>query len=333
MKHLLYLFALLWLSPGLQAQFNGGIGSGSMAIVLPNADPCGFFFGDSTGGAVAVLLPNPDACSYFLGDSTDGAATALLPNSDSCGFFEGSVEDGNAVGFLPNADSCGYFDGSVADGNGLVFFPSPVPCPTFYGSVADGVGFGELSCTPLVVNASPLQGRLEGPHGYLWWYTYHETQNLGFELQKSRNQVEWTPIGFLDGAGNSDREIKYSSWDRNLKEGVSYYRWMQIDYDGSVSHSNVVSLVKGGSPRPMLQVYPVPISAGEGLHLYFESPLDGPVRWQLVDLHGQIVLQDDLDYQGSPLDKIIPTTQLSQGTYLLVLDQLGERLTRRVIVY
>ncbi len=257
----------------------------------------------------------------------------FLPNPDSCGYFDGGLADGGEMALFQNPDTCGYFDGSVSDGAGMVFFASPVPCPTFYGSADDGFAIGFISCVPLVVEASELLGRIEGEHGYLWWYTYHEVNNLGFSMQKSRDRVEWTEIGFLEGETASDEQKKYSLWDRNMREGVNYYRWMQMDFDGSITLSNVVALVKSNEIKTDMLVYPVPVSNGEEVRVLYQSGAEELCTWRLVDLNGKIVREGQAEMEDGKMELKWTTEDWVQGVYLVIVDQAGQRSMARIVVY
>ena len=73
------------------------------------------------------------------------------------------------------------------------------------------------------------------------WTTASETNNKGFEIQRSKDGKEWEVIGFVDGQGDSRGEINYEFTDKSPKK-INYYRLNQIDFDGNNKYSNVVSV-------------------------------------------------------------------------------------------
>ncbi len=73
------------------------------------------------------------------------------------------------------------------------------------------------------------------------WITSSEVNNDYFELESSLNGDEWKEIENIKGAGNSSKLKHYSSIISNPPLGISYYRLKQIDFDGKISYSDVIS--------------------------------------------------------------------------------------------
>jgi hypothetical protein len=331
---LFFLLLVLFSVPnGLIAQFLGGNGDGIALLALANPDPCPYYYGDTADGHATDFLPNPDSCDYYDGGFADGFATLLLPNPDSCEFYIGSTADGYASFLLPNPDSCGFYEGTTADGFAVGEFLSPIPCPTFYGTTSDGFALGELVCAPLAVTASELEGRVVGNDGYLWWVTYMEVNNLGFSLQRSPDRIEWTEISFLAGQDQSQQVIRYEHLDTEMPMGVSYYRWVQMDLDGSTSRSNIVALVRDESGTSVwFRVFPVPLASGEILRIRFENGRKGALRLRVADLYGRVVREWDVaDFEGK-LDAEMGTDDLAAGIYVLSVQQEGRVWVKRVVV-
>ena len=64
------------------------------------------------------------------------------------------------------------------------------------------------------------------------WKTATEINNLGFEIESSRDGVNFEKIAFVDGAGNSVDIRSYDYTHRNTE--VAYYRLKQIDTDSAL---------------------------------------------------------------------------------------------------
>jgi len=317
----------------LHAQFLGGTGEGFASSFAQNPDSCTFFFGGPHDGSDLAILANPDPCGYFFGDSTDGFASILLPNPDPCGYFFGDSTDGYASALRPNPDTCGFFEGTFSDGAASAFMASPVDCPTFYGRASDGFAVGEAFCLPLAVEGTELQGRMDGQNGYLWWYTYSEINNLGFILYRSQNTTTWEEIGFFEGQDNSSTTIKYEHRDEEMKQGINYYRWDQVDLDGSITPSNIVQLVwREDGLATSLVLYPVPLESGTPLHLDFQSIETNNITLSIIGISGQIVWQKSMEKPGKRLEMMLPTANLPLGTYVLLLDQGSHRSIKRFVV-
>jgi hypothetical protein len=94
------------------------------------------------------------------------------------------------------------------------------------------------------------------------WITATETNNAGFEIQKSNiiNQ-NFQEIGFVKGNGTTTEKNQYSFIDKNLKPGKYYYRLKQIDYDGSFKYSKEVEVsIESPKEFALKQNYPNPFN-------------------------------------------------------------------------
>ena len=81
----------------------------------------------------------------------------------------------------------------------------------------------------------------------LTWSTATETNNSGFEVQRSAGNT-WEKIKFIHGAGNSTQRNSYSYRDKQLNPDLYQYRLKQIDYDGTYHYSGVAE-VKCNRPK------------------------------------------------------------------------------------
>jgi len=76
----------------------------------------------------------------------------------------------------------------------------------------------------------------------LKWETLSETNNFGFEIEKSEDKLNWRKIGFIKGNGKTSSENSYIFYDNENSEGKYYYRLKQIDFDGSYQYSQIIKL-------------------------------------------------------------------------------------------
>lgn len=290
------------------------------------------FTGGPGDGHVQVLLASAINCATYYGNSADGHASEVLPNPDPCNLYDGGTDDGAARFFLVSPDSCGLYEGGQQDGHGNALRVNPVPCTAFYASQRDGYAAASLPCAPLTVVTSELYGQVTDGDGYLWWYSFSESQNLGFSMERSRDQSQWTEIAFLPGQSNSNDTRRYELWDREMLEGVNYYRWRQLDLGGGHALSNTVALIKAKPAAQHLLVYPNPVGSGSSLHLHFETQDTAALDITIVDALGQVVQSFELSAAASPIHHEIATENMSAGMYFLVLNQGSEVVSTRFVV-
>ena len=73
----------------------------------------------------------------------------------------------------------------------------------------------------------------------LGWSTATESGNKGFYIEKSNDNIHWSQIGFVAGAGYSSTLKEYNFADATPLSGKNYYRLRQTDNDGHFNLSNV----------------------------------------------------------------------------------------------
>lgn len=141
----------------------------------------------------------------------------------------------------------------------------------------------------------------------LQWGTSSEINNLGFEVQRSKDGAAWSMLGFVNGAGNSTAAIKYSYTDEKLSSGVRYYyRLKQVDIDKRFTYSPIVSAILDVIEGFALeQNYPNP-SRGETI-IKFTLPKKAKVNLSLFDISGRLV-------------KVLVNEAKESGTHAITLN-------------
>ena len=152
------------------------------------------------------------------------------------------------------------------------------------------------------------------------WITATELNNSGFEIEKSTNNADWNKIGFVNGNGTTTEKSYYIFVDVNPTEGKSYYRLKQIDYDGTSTYSNQIS-VNFGSPVNFLleQNYPNPFNPVTIIK--YNIPEESTVHLSVVNILGEVVTElfNDVQSEGN-YTKLFNASELSSGIYFAVLN-------------
>jgi hypothetical protein len=102
----------------------------------------------------------------------------------------------------------------------------------------------------LPVDLISFEAEREGDNIKLNWATASEENNNYFEIQKSYDGIVFTPIGYAEGAGNSNTILDYSYTDTDISK--VFYRLKQIDFNGEFEYSDVVAV--RGSKREAMSV-------------------------------------------------------------------------------
>ena len=155
----------------------------------------------------------------------------------------------------------------------------------------------------------------------LKWKTITETNNKGFEIEKSTNGYTFRNIGFIYGNGTTTEPQIYSFTDKNIVENIKYfYRLKQLDYDGSYQYSQVVE-VKNTIPVEfhLSQNYPNPFNPVT--YIGYELPVASHVVLTVFDINGKEI--EVLVDQNKPAGKYkvkFDATKIPSGVYFYKLQ-------------
>ena len=163
-------------------------------------------------------------------------------------------------------------------------------------SEEDGYNGNLIQCGPVNVSLPVEFGEFRANHykeGVLLnWTTYSEVNNLGFEIQRSRNGYQWENVHFIEGNGTTDETTIYEYFDRNPFLGNNYYRLKQLDFDDQYSFSGIqnIQIISAGSR--FIQVFPNPSDGKFVLNL--SNPETSNARIRLLDSRGSLIWKMDL---------------------------------------
>jgi len=179
-----------------------------------------------------------------------------------------------------------------------------------------GPTFQLLGALPVVYERD-LHAEIKNNMINMEWTTASESNNAGFEIQQSKDGVYFQKIGWIDGAGNSTEKKRYTFTDKNPNRGKNYYRLQQLDYDGEMEYSTVVSLTTASND---ISIYPNPVS--DILHVLGET--DG--RYHVKNILGQQLLTGIADSQR------MDVSSLSSGKYILTIFDVNGKSSNHFIL-
>ncbi|MEJ2104004.1 MAG: hypothetical protein P8X47_05440, partial [Ignavibacteriaceae bacterium] len=116
------------------------------------------------------------------------------------------------------------------------------------------------------VELKTFNGTFLNPSIGLNWSTATETNNLGFEIERSSSMTTpghgWEKIGFVPGFGTTTEPKSYSFIDEDVTTGTYKYRLKQIDFDGGFEYSNEIEVAVDFAPTEFVlyQNYPNPFN-------------------------------------------------------------------------
>jgi hypothetical protein len=180
----------------------------------------------------------------------------------------------------------------------------------------------------LPVTLVNFNGSRNGSTITLTWTSNIESDNTGFDIQRSNGNGVFETVGFVATkapGGNSALPINYQYKETNTAAGNTYYRLSQVDKDGTRTVSPTKG-IRGMQDNARMTVYPNPARSGNMNVLFGSSAVRNIV---ITDLSGKTLKQWN-DYH----DDNMVITGLHTGVYILIATNKGtsEKLLQKIVV-
>lgn len=267
---------------------SGGTLPAGIVVIVEGIDAAGsetvscgaISLGTTGNGTIRVNASNEVIYAYLGTD--ESTPTTFLAAIANDGFGHGSITNTGLTDGI-NAINFGVLD---ADADVAVYNP---PTATDYSQISimdvasnwrveDGSGDqGQNAISPNfpddvppgnepcgVIVALPVELNefiaFENNHKVeLVWSTDSEINNDYFDIYRSSDGYSFSRIGRVKGYGNSSIEIHYNFLDEDPVEGISYYQLNQVDFDGTITKSNIESIeIKESEGFQIDVLYPNP---------------------------------------------------------------------------
>jgi hypothetical protein len=291
----------------------------------------------NTGNTVyAVVL---DAAGAIIGQSANYIITAgdlgtwktftitTPPTVTNADFYVGLAQTANAVGYYPLGTQTEI----------------PARANTFYtaalagGATTATTAFGRFMIDAGIESTLPVtlvnfKGERKSATNLLSWTTSTESNNQGFELERSANGTSFTSIAKIASKaenGNSSNALNYAFTDARPFAGSNYYRLKQIDMDGKTTYSGVVLLKGNTTGLEISAAYPNP--AKDRLNLVVSSGVSEKATITVTDISGKIVKMVNTGLSVGDNNIILDVASLAAGTYNITLTNNNEVITTRFI--
>jgi hypothetical protein len=175
----------------------------------------------------------------------------------------------------------------------------------------------------LPVDLLDFTAKMNGQIVELNWATASERNSSKFIVQRSTDMIEWEHIDDLDAAGYSYQVVNYASLDKEPNKGITYYRLLQMDNDGSYEYSKAIS-VNNDNEISRVELFPNPVKVGETLRI---NSL-GAETVQVINSMGAVVYEQS-EVSGEYI-KIL-TEEFVAGLYYVRI-QIGAEVESRPLL-
>jgi hypothetical protein len=187
--------------------------------------------------------------------------------------------------------------------------------------------------TPLPVTLVSLTATAENNKFIqLDWITASETDNAGFQIERSTNGTEFTPIGWAQGKGTTSATSTYRYSDMTALPGtVYYYRLKQVDLDSRYTYSNIVSATLTGDPGFTLESL-VPNPASNQVAVGVISNINTTTTITMTDMLGREVLSEQWTMSVGYNTQKFDLSKMAEGAYLVTIHSGNTTTSKRLVV-
>jgi len=273
--------------------YNAPVANATLTYVVSPSTPCEIVQADGSS-SVDNYAPNNLLYSWNFGDGTTSSLATVTHTYAGCNTY-----------------------------NVLFYVTDPLTAPkcasdTMMWTIALPVEMVEFDLVMLGRNVVKLN-----------WATASEYDNNGWEIQRSVDGVNWTKVGFQNGAGNSQKINEYVWIDPSpVYSSISYYRLKQLDYNGGFNYTVAKKADFTSVNNDDLKLYPNP--AIETLSVKIEGvneDFDGEVT--LYNQQGQAI-KADMATNASGVTTV-DVSKLATGIYFVKTVVYGKESYQQFI--
>jgi len=153
------------------------------------------------------------------------------------------------------------------------------------------------------------------------WQTATEINSDFFVIERSYNGINFTEIGRLNAAGNSQAVVNYNFSDANASV-QNYYRLKQVDVDGTYEYSNIIRISTtcfDGTVSDILDIYPNPVNSSGEVNLSIFSKTNQSADIIILNMEGKVLFNKPANLVEGANSLNYSVKGLAAGTYFLRL--------------
>ncbi len=199
-------------------------------------------------------------------------------------------------------------------------------------SIAGGGTSINTVYAPLPIELSSFTAETKANQITLNWNTATETNNSGFEIQRSTDGKDFRTLDFIEGKGTTlDPQLYYYD-DKDLRKGqLYYYRLRQIDYSGQFEYSKVITAKTESSQVYGASFSPNPVH-NQLARLNYTSPTQGQLFLQVFDVTGKTLSEQTYQVLEGSNQLDIDFSAMGTGMFFVKIEHGAYRAYEKVVI-
>jgi len=164
----------------------------------------------------------------------------------------------------------------------------------------------------------------------LKWITASEINNDYFTLQASFNNSNFMDIATISGSGTISTSSNYSYLHRTSNSGITYYRLLQTDFDGTTTKSNTIAIQRGEPVLQIVGLYPIPSSTF--INVQFTAPAASQIAIEIFSVTGSILYKQKIMASSSTSQLKIDVKDFPAGVYFISIASNKQNQIQKFVV-
>jgi hypothetical protein len=259
-------------------------------------------------GSGATLTGATIAINFDTDDKVNQASTLRIMKDDGAGNW---VNIGNTfvsavpVGFIISGTFTSFSDFVLGNASGGT---NPLP--------VEWLSFDAI--------------KINGSTNLLKWTTASESNNNGFEVERSFDGKRFNRIDFVKGNNTKETTSNYYFTDVDndlIAEKIVYYRLKQLDNNGNINYSEIRA-IESTSTIPVINVYPNPANT---VLTFTVSGYTGDASIELTDISGKKISIPAIDFNSKAKTEI-DIRNCKSGIYFLKMITPEKTYFRKIAI-
>ena len=326
------------------------LGTGKLSLTVANNTAVEFPVGNSSYNPVTITNKS-GASDVFSARVIDAVyqngvsgTTVTSPSVNrTWDISKASANAGSGVDFIYKWDTGEVVNGTLVTPtmnhhNGSSWEVPTVTSTTFGSNMLTVVGYtGTFSPSAISEGSNPLPIELTAFNANctenattIKWQTASEHNSAFFDVEKSRDGINWSVVETTAAAGNSTTLLDYTVVDSEKVTDVVYYRLNQLDLNGESKIYGPISTNCNNEDMFKALVYPNPTK--DMFTLELSNNITQNVSIQLIGTDGKLVYQTTHLLQAGSTILPLSSENLNAGIYSLHIQGENTLKTIKLIV-
>jgi hypothetical protein len=218
-----------------------------------------------------------------------------------------------------------------------------------YVTVPNVINFSPWAITrndhPLPISLLYFNGDCKDSIVELNWATASEINNDYFTIEYTNSlndeDVMWTPIGIVNGAGNSNTMQTYQFIDkpilRDINAEIIYYRLKQTDYNGNYEYFSSIYVdcrIDNYINTEIINAYCEQKNNCNVVTVLFKMPGEINYTIKLYNVFGQLLATTKgISNEGENITQLYINEPLKESVYIVILHDNFQLKTKKVLLY